>query len=612
MEVISQRIAEVSMRRFDATAQMNGKYRQFRMLEYRHMLTPDAEGKTKAETMKTVANEDLNKAIDQYLGKGEQVPGQDSVAKLKEAWGRYLPKDQEFTALSRAGKSDEALALLHGPMREIYYEIDQLVTKLLKVNNEDIQAQMAQAKDFGDRTRGKVTTTILLGFLASLGVAFLITRYLTRSVTTIRTHLEQLDQVELPTLVKALHALEQGDLTASAQCELRAISVSSQDELGQLTQSYNGLVDQIQSVLASFGRSQSALSGLIAQVQGSAGTVATASEELVRETQRVGTSVADVRRTIQSIGLASEESAKGATEVAVQTVENTQAISQNESRLNDLSKQVQAVADQASASAKDAGQALDAAVAGTDVIRRSSGGMQRILAQTEQSQTAIRLLGESSQQIGSIVGTISEISAQTNLLALNAAIEAARAGEHGRGFAVVADEVRKLSEQTGKATNEIGALIQAVQTQTEQAIRRMDEGVSEVRAGASLSAEAGTALQSIQTTVQQLQTRTTDIARSAESMLEIAHDARTAIRQIASNAEHTSATSEELSACAEEVSASVNIVNDSATDQERSVQELVSYAEHLTRISQELSEVTAQFRIEPPTVNASAPLRRAA
>ena len=138
--------------------------------------------------------------------------------------------------------------------------------------------------------------------------------------------------------------------------------------------------------------------------------------------------------------------------------------------------------------------AAEAAANGLAAVDKTADGMARIKSAVEASAVKVTELGAKGDQIGAIVETIDDIADQTNLLALNAAIEAARAGEQGKGFAVVADEVRKLAERSGRATKEIAALIAEVQQGTEEAVKAMTVGAAEVEAGAQLAVDSKTAL----------------------------------------------------------------------------------------------------------------------
>ena len=186
--------------------------------------------------------------------------------------------------------------------------------------------------------------------------------------------------------------------------------------------------------------------------------------------------------------------------------------------------------------------------------------MEKIASTVEDSAVTVRKLGESSEQIGAIVQVIDDIADQTNLLALNAAIEAARAGEHGRGFAVVADEVRKLAEKTVKATKEIADMIQNIQADTGGAVMGMAEGVQLVEGGKQKAVEAGDALGVIKSNMEDVAggvgqiARATDEQANAMELMSRSIESISAISGENSNAAHESAEAvEQLSRLASEL-----------------------------------------------------------
>jgi twitching motility protein PilJ len=165
-------------------------------------------------------------------------------------------------------------------------------------------------------------------------------------------------------------------------------------------------------------------------------------------------------------------------------------------------------------------KATQAAVKGGSAVTETIKGMQRIRATVQSTGKKIKGLGERSLEIGAIIEVINEIATQTNLLALNAAIEAARAGEQGRGFAVVADEVRKLAERAARATKDITGLIKGIQVETSEAVTVMEEGTREVEEGTKLADQAGAALREIELIVKQTATLMTDITRAAADQVQ--------------------------------------------------------------------------------------------
>ena len=206
---------------------------------------------------------------------------------------------------------------------------------------------------------------------------------------------------------------------------------------------------------------------------------------------------------------------------------------------------------------------------GSEVVSNAVQSIKRIASKVQQSAKTVESLGLRSEQIGNIVGTIEDIADQTNLLALNAAIEAARAGEQGRGFAVVADEVRALAERTTKATREIGEMIKAIQKETKSAVAAMEEGVQEVERGTEDAARSGVAL---------------------EEILNQIGDVTSQINQIATAAEQQTATTNEISKSMHEITGVVSEASHSSQDTSASASELA-------RMAEELKKIVAQFRM---------------
>ncbi|MEM7577127.1 MAG: methyl-accepting chemotaxis protein, partial [Planctomycetota bacterium] len=240
-----------------------------------------------------------------------------------------------------------------------------------------------------------------------------------------------------PPLIRAVEAAQRvadGDLTVT-------LDAKSNDECGDLARSFNEMTQKV--------------SGIVRHV-----TMAT---------QEVASAATEIAST-------SEEMARGMEEQTGQVTQISAAVEQ-------MSASVIEVARKSADASTNAQESGDAARQGGRVVGETIEEMQAISAAVSTSARAVENLGKRGEQIGEIVATINDIADQTNLLALNAAIEAARAGEHGRGFAVVADEVRKLADRTTKATDEIAQSIQAIQAETSEAVSRMNGGTEEVRQG---------------------------------------------------------------------------------------------------------------------------------
>jgi methyl-accepting chemotaxis protein len=184
--------------------------------------------------------------------------------------------------------------------------------------------------------------------------------------------------------------------------------------------------------------------------------------------------------------------------------------------------------------------------------------MNVIAERVRQTSKTVEALGNRSDQIGQIVGTIEDIADQTNLLALNAAIEAARAGEQGRGFAVVADEVRALAERTTRATREIGEMIKAIQSETRAAVKAMEDGVHEVEKGAVSSQKSGQALQEILERINEVTMQVNQIATAAEQQTATTGEVTSNIQQITEVVHQTARDADETAGAAAQLSQQAN------------------------------------------------------
>jgi methyl-accepting chemotaxis protein len=222
-------------------------------------------------------------------------------------------------------------------------------------------------------------------------------------------------------------------------------------------------------------------------------------------------------------------------------------------------------AERADDTLRAAAHARDVVETGTEAAAGASAAMDAVRAAVEEATDAIRSLGARSERVGGIAGTITDLAEQTNLLALNAAIEAARAGEHGKGFAVVADEVRSLAERSSSAAAHVGALIREIQADTartvelvEEGARRSDDGVATVREAADAFAAIREGIGEVDRQVEQIAASIVAVERSAAAMnaelievAEVAQSSSASTEQVSANAQQTSASTQEIAASAQ-------------------------------------------------------------
>lgn len=297
------------------------------------------------------------------------------------------------------------------------------------------------------------------------------------------------NQAAILRLMNELQGVAEGDLTQQATV--------TEDITGAIADSVNYTVEELRT--------------LVSQVQGTVGRVTATTEEVDATSTELLAASSEQLREIRDTG---------------------ESVLQMAGRINDVSAQAQETA-------QVARQSLDAAESGLRAVQNTIGGMNSIREQIQETSKRIKRLGESSQEIGEITELISDITEQTNVLALNAAIQAASAGEAGRGFSVVAEEVQRLAERSGDATRQIAALVKAIQTDTQDAVGAMERSTQGVVEGTRLSDAAGTALAKIDKVSRELAELIGQISNQALAEAESANVVATNIQHIFAVTEQT-------------------------------------------------------------------------
>jgi twitching motility protein PilJ len=355
-------------------------------------------------------------------------------------------------------------------------------------------------------------------------------------------------------VVRAAERVGHGDLT-------RLVTVSSRDEIGQLATTFNDTIVRLRSQVQTESErdeerhKREDLQRNIMRFLDTATEIArgdltrrgqVTSDVLGSVVDAINVMVEELATLIEGVREAAQQVLTSSTEM-MGTMEATAGGAQTQSReavavsdtMEALTRSMRQVAENAEQSAASADLALESAAKGEHAVRASLSGMQRIRGEVQGISKKVKSLADRSLEISEIVNTIEDISSQTNLLALNAAIEAAGAGEAGLRFAVVAEEVRKLAERSGKAAKDIVVLIKSVQTETQQAVVAMEEGTREVEAGYRVTVEAGDRLRQIGEISHKAAELARDISQAAREQVRDVEGGAVAVQSIAGVAVET-------------------------------------------------------------------------
>jgi methyl-accepting chemotaxis protein len=396
------------------------------------------------------------------------------------------------------------------------------------------------------------------------------------------------------------HAVANGDLS-------QQVEVTSKDEIGDLTRDVNGMVENIRRLVDEVKQKSSVAEEAAEQANKTTKAVqeqeqyySHSIEQMLEQmgkfadgdltvsvkaekndaigklfdgftiaVEKIRTMLTQVTEAVEATASASNQISSSAEEMAAGASEQTHQASEVASAVDEMTRTIIDTTKNASTAAELSRMYGENARDGGRIVVETISGMNRIQDVVRQSADTVKELGKSSDQIGEIIQVIDDIADQTNLLALNAAIEAARAGEQGRGFAVVADEVRKLAERTTKATKEIAKMIKQIQKDTAGAVQSMQLGTKEVEQGREMAEKSGQSLRLI--------------IEGAEKVVDV-------ITSVA-------AASEEQSASAEHISKNIEAITNVTQESAGGTQQIARAAEDLNRLTQNLQVMLGQFTL---------------
>lgn len=473
---------------------------RLRVLSYRLLVNREPDIQQKTYDLFEQRNQQIRTAQTAYEKLISAPDERAAYDQLVQLLGQYRQLEDRMKTLSRNNQLDDLRALLNTELLSNSDATNAAIARLVEINNLQAETLNQGATQQYSTAFNWVVTLLVIATGLTLLFAWLLTNSITRPISN---------------ALDAAEEIAKGNLT-------RPITVDGSDEAGRLLRAMSTMQEKLRDTLQ--------------RISGSATQLASAAEEL--------NSVTD-------------ESARGLTQ-------QNNEIEQAATAVNEMTSAVEEVARNAVSTSEASKNATTSAGDGRDLVQETVSAIERMSTDVQSTATLIGNLADESRDIGKVLDVIRGLADQTNLLALNAAIEAARAGEAGRGFAVVADEVRALAHRTQQSTSEIERMIGSIQSGTEQAVDSMRNSTERAESTLNIARGAGMSLDTINTAIVEINERNLVIASAAEEQAQVAREVdrnlvniRDLSVQSATGANQTSAASAELSRLAVDLNSMV-------------------------------------------------------
>jgi methyl-accepting chemotaxis protein len=513
--------------------EMRADSRAIQALLLKMIITEDQgeRDKVKAGIDQYVAS--MNQGLDEYGKQNLRPYEQEIFTNLMDKMKNYDSYRNNILNLATLGKKEDALTI---------YDLNE--TRLNLINNqlESLANFNAEQADLINRKNAKEEQASMFGIILCTVVGLLI-------ITLMGLYISVLIANPLRAVMTDLKEIAKGNLAFTRRI------FRTKDEMGELSLAVNEMADYLQELLL--------------KAKMTTETVASSAHQFVLMSH-------ETSKITESVTHSMQEVAAGAEAQVVQADESRNNILEMVQGIERIAESSSVVADLSVATAKDAEQSNTA-------MHKMIRQMESLQASVLNSAEAIRILGDKSHDIESIVQVITEIAEQTNLLALNAAIEAARAGELGRGFAVVADEVRKLAEQSSNSAKQIAHLVSEIRNNTTNAVEAMEKGTAEAQTSMEMMSLCLAAFERIKSSSQNVSHQIQEITASVEELLATSESVARGIEQMAEIAKESAGNHQSVAAASQE--------------QLATIEEIRASADHLKRVAGELEEVIAMFTL---------------
>lgn len=426
---------------------------------------------------------------------------------------------------AQEGNIEQATLIVNNELQDANVGILTVSTKMMDYQDEQLEIISGETSDAISSSK----TTSIVVLILSIIISIILIIFVRKTITS-----------PLNVVVKEANIIASGDLSQ------QDIEIRSRDEIGELGKAFNTMKNN--------------LSNLIKNVQQNTEQLSASAEELSASTEEISATSEDVTKRIHDTAEAAQSSSQS-------SIESARA-------MEETATGVQRIAEATQTLHSSSIDASDTASHGGEIISHAKKQMEVINSSTNTVNELVLKLAKQTEEIGNITKVITDITEQTNLLALNAAIEAARAGEHGKGFAVVADEVRKLAEESKNSANSIVALTMEIKSDTENVEKAVSSSLVSVKDGVNIIGEAGESFTAIVRAVEQMTTQIEEISATSEQISASAEEVTASVNEISNGSTSAAASIEMIAAAMEEQSATMEQVNGVAISLSESAQEL--------------------------------------